>query len=163
MSVQQAPNFTLAHVTGRQVSLSDYRGRPIVVAFGGRESSDQVRKIGRTIRQRYDPEALPLVSVLDLHSLPRMLQGMAKGRLQSGYQEASQEAANGLRSRGIAVPEDMSQIIVMLPDWDGSVVKSFGLSDVDKQAVALLIDGDGNIRGSGAGEQAGDQILALLS
>ena len=50
----------------------------------------------------------------------------------------------------------------MCPDWDGSVTKSFGLQAVDQQAVAVLVDGQGYIRGYGAGAQGGDQILALF-
>lgn len=160
---QQAPNFNLSHVTGRPVSLSDYRGRPVVVMFGGRDSSDQVQQIGQTIRSRYDHEALPLVSILDLHGLPRMLQGMAKGRLQSGYQEAAQRAASNIQAAGQPVPADLSHLVVMAPDWDGKVTASFGLSGVDKQAVAVLVDAEGYIRGYGAGAQGGEQILSLFN
>lgn len=160
--LQQAPNFTLNHITGRPVSLSDYRGRTVVVTFGGRDSSDQVRQIGQTIHARYDHEALPMLSVLDLHGLPRMLQGMAKGRLQGGYEEATKEAARNLQAKGQPVPADLSHLIIMLPDWDGAVTASFGLERVDKQAVAVLVDGEGYIRGYGAGAQAGEQILSLL-
>lgn len=160
--LQQAPDFTLHHVTGRPVSLRDYRGRTVVVVFGGRDSTDQVRQIGQAIHARYDYEALPMLSVLDLHGLPKMLQGMAKGRLQNGYQEATQEVARQLQAKGQPMPADFSHLIIMLPDWDGAVTASFKLSGVDKQAVAVLVDGEGYIRGYGAGTQAGEQILSLF-
>ena len=33
MHVQQAPQFTLEHIEGHPVSLSDYRGRTVVVVL----------------------------------------------------------------------------------------------------------------------------------
>jgi AhpC/TSA family len=162
MSAQQAPNFTLPHITGRQVSLSDFRGRPVVVLFAGRDSNDQARQATQAIRGRYGPAELPLIAVIDLHTLPKLIQGMAKGRLQSSYQEAVQEMTQYLQARGQQPPADMSQIVVMLPDWEGKTATNFGLSGVDKQAVMVLIDGDGYVRGYGAGAQAGEQVLSLF-
>ena len=51
----------------------------------------------------------------------------------------------------------------MLMDWSGEVVDGFGLSGVDKEAVGVVVDGDGKILGSGSGTQLGEQILAVLS
>lgn len=162
MSAQMAPNFSLQHIAGRNVSLSEFQGRTIVVVFSGRDSVEQAQQIGQTIRSRYDLYALPLVSVLDMHGIPRMMQGLAKGRIQSGYEELVKTATGALQAAGKPMPADPSQAIIMLPDWDGSVTRSFGLQAVDQQAVAVLIDGNGYIRGYGAGAQGGDQILALF-
>jgi hypothetical protein len=60
------------------------------------------------------------------------------------------------------VPGNPAQYIVMLPDWQGSVADSYSLQGVDRQAVAVLVDGNGYIRGYGAGAQGGDQILSLF-
>ena len=162
MSLQQAPNFSLNHITGRPVSLSDYRGHTVVVVFSGRDSTDQARQIGQTLRSRYDIYTLPMISVLDLHGIPRMMHGLAKGRVETGYKELVATATQALQAAGKPMPPDASQVIVMLPDWDGSVTASFGLQGTDQQAVAVLIDGNGFIRGYGAGANAGEQILALF-
>lgn len=162
MSVQQAPQFTLQHIVGRPVSLADYRGRMVVVVFAGRDSSEQAKNISITLRAQYGPDQLPILSVLDLHALPRLVQGMAKGQIQKAYQSAVAEATARAQAMGRAMPADSSQAIVMLPDWDGSVTRSFGLNDVNAQAVAVLVDGNGYIRGYGAGDQGGHQIMALF-
>ncbi len=162
MSAQMAPNFTLQHIAGRNVSLSEFQGRTVVIVFSGRDSVDQAQQIGQAIRARYDLYALPLISILDMHGIPRMMQGLAKGRIQGGYEELVKTATNALQAAGKSMPPDPSQAIIMLPDWDGGVTRSFGLQAVDQQAVAVLIDGNGYIRGYGAGAQGGDQILALF-
>lgn len=162
MSVQMAPQFTLSHVVGRPVSLADYRGHTVVLLFAGRDSSEQAKSITRTLRAHYGPDQLPILSVLDLHALPKLIQGMAKGQLQKAYQSAVAEATAGAQAMGRPMPADSSQAIVMLPDWDGSVTRSYGLNDVNAQAVAVLVDGNGYIRGYGAGEQGGNQVIALF-
>lgn len=162
MSAQMAPNFTLQHVAGRNVTMSEFQGRTTVLIFSGRDSVDQARQMGQSIRSRYDIYALPIVSILDMHGIPRMMQGMAKGRVQSGYEEMLKVAASSLQAAGKPMPADPTQAVIMCPDWDGSVTKSFGLQAVDQQAVAVLVDGQGYIRGYGAGAQGGDQILALF-
>ena len=162
MSAQMAPNFTLQHIAGRNVSLSEFQGRTIVMIFSGRDSVEQAQRIGQTIRSRYDLYDLPIVSILDLHGIPRMMQGLAKGRVQGGYEEMLKNATAALQAAGKPMPADPSQAVIMCPDWDGNVTKSFGLQAVDQQAVAVLVDGQGYIRGYGAGAQGGDQILALF-
>ena len=161
-ALTMAPNFTLTHVVGRPVSLGDFRGRPTVLIVTGRDSTDQARQITRTLRGRYGLDALPIASILDLSGIPKMMQGMAKGRIEGGYKDAVRDATAMMQQMGQQVPADPSQMVVMLPDWDGAVTASYGLKGVDKQAVAVAIDGNGYIRGYGTGAQGGEQILALF-
>lgn len=163
MSAQVAPNFTLNHVVGHPVSLGDFRGRPVVLIFGGKESSEQSRQIARTIRSRYTGEQLPMVSILDMSSVPRLVQPIARGQIGKAYQEAVKDMTADQQAAGLPVPADPSREIIMLPDWNGSVIKSFGLSGLDRQAVVVLVDGEGYIRGYGAGMQGGEQILGLFN
>ncbi len=157
-----APAFTLEHIVGHPVSLGDYQGRAVVVLFAGRDSGEQARQISRTLRGRYSTEALPIISVLDLSRLPRMMRGVARGRIQSGYREIVREATATLQQHGQPIPIDPSQMVIMLPDWDGAVTASYGLRGVDKQAVAVAIDGEGSIRGYGTGARGGQQILDIF-
>jgi len=158
-----APNFNLNHIVGHPVALSNYRGNQVVLVFSGRDSTDQARQISRAIRSHHDSEALPIISILDLSGVPKMMHGFAKGRIQSGYQGVVRDATAMMQQQGKQSPADPSRIIIMLPDWDSAVTTSYGLKDVDKQAIAVAVDGDGNIRGYGSGPQGGEQIIALFS
>jgi hypothetical protein len=163
MSAQLAPNFTLEHVTGAySVSLSDFRGRTVVLLVAGRYSGEQAEQIAQTLGRRYPPDQLPVISVLDMKGTPKLVQGLAKRDIDKVYQQAVQNATQGMQAQGQAAPADMSRVIIMLPDWQGAVSQSYGLQGVDRQAVAVLVDGNGYIRGYGAGAQGGDQILALF-
>ena len=70
MHVQQAPQFTLEHIEGHPVSLSDYRGRTVVVVLSGRNSAEQMIAGMNTLRTHYDAEQLPIIAVGDMAGLP---------------------------------------------------------------------------------------------
>ncbi len=159
---QAAPVFKLDHINGYPVSLSDFRGRVVVVVFGGKNSSEQTRQIARTLGSRYSLDQLPIISILDMSGVPRLMQGIIKGQIQKVHQEAVQEMLRDNQAAGLPLPADPARAICMLPDWDGKTIASFGVSGVDRQAVAVLIDGEGYIRGYGAGAQGGEQILAAF-
>lgn len=162
MDGDQAPDFTLTHLEGRSVSLGDYRGRKVVAVFASRDSGDQASRISQTLRGRFGHDELALVSILDMHSLPKLMQPVAKAMLKKAYNDAVAQLKTDFQAKGEPPPADPSQFVVMLPDWDGKVTASFGITDVKSQAVAVLIDENGRRIGSGAGADGADQILALL-
>jgi hypothetical protein len=125
-------------------------------------SSEQARQIGATLRGRYPVEDLPILTIIDLGGVPRMMHGFARGRIKGGYEEAVRNATAVAGRAGQTIPNDPSELIVMLPDWDGKVTASYGLREVDRQAVAVLVGRDGTIRGRATGAEGGGEILALL-
>lgn len=160
---QQAPDFTLDHILGHPVSLGDFRGRTVVVAFGGRESAPQLKQGITTIRASHDPDELPVIGVSDLQSAPRAARIVVKSQLKKAFQEAVKDETEVLRAAGRPPREDPSKDVIMLMDWSGDVVAGFGLSGVEREAVGVVVDGDGAILGSGSGAQLGEQVLAILS
>src|ERR1700704_816160 len=77
-----APDFTLDHVLGDPVSLASYRGRRLVIVFGGRESAEQIKSGISTIRRTYDPDELTIIGVSDLRAAPRPARPSVKTQLQ---------------------------------------------------------------------------------
>jgi peroxiredoxin len=156
---EQAPDFTLDHVLGHSVSLSDFRGRTVVVIFGGRDSAEQVKQAAQAIRATHDPQQVPVLGISDLEAVPRPARIIPKQQLKKAYEGA----VDDLRAAGKQVSDDPSKDVIMLMDWKGEAVSGFGLSGVDQEAVAVVVDGDGRILGSGSGAKAGDEVLALLT
>lgn len=147
-----APDFTLDHVLGHSVSLSEFRGQTLVVIFGGRDTTDQVKQGIMKIRQSYGADQVAVLTVLDLRAVPRPARMVIKGKLRKGYEDMQAEVA----ALGIGGG------VNMLVDWSGKLVDQFGLV-VDQQAVGVVLDGDARILGYGAGDQLGPQILGILS
>jgi peroxiredoxin len=159
----QAPDFTLDHVLGHKVSLGDFRGRTLVLVFGGRESAPQLKEGMQKIRSSRGPDELPVIGISDLQSAPRAARIVVKSQLKKAFEEAVKDETATLQAAGKPPLSDPSKDVIMLMDWSGDVIGSFGLSGVDKEAVGVVLDGDGKILGSGSGAQLGEQVLAILS
>jgi hypothetical protein len=159
---EEAPDFTLDHVLGHSVSLSEFRGRTVVAVFGGRDSAEQVKQAVQTIRGVHDPDQLPVLSISDLEAVPRPARIIPKQQLKKAFEEAVQDLSATLEASGKPPSDDPGKDVIMLMDWKGEAVHGFGLSGVDQEAVAVVVDGNGRILGSGSGAQAGDEVLALV-
>jgi hypothetical protein len=159
---EKAPDFTLDHVLGHSVSLSDFSGRTVIAVFGGRDSAEQVKQAVQAIRRTYDPEQLPVLSISDLEAVPRPARIIPKQQLKKAFEEAVEDLSATLQAAGKQLSDDPGKDVIMLMDWKGEAVHGFGLSRVDQEAVAVVVDGDGRILGSGTGAQAGDEALNLV-
>jgi hypothetical protein len=159
---ESAPDFTLDHVLGHPVSMSDFSGRTVVVVFGGRDSAEQLKQAVRDIRAQHDPDSLPIVGISDLEAVPRPARILPKKQLKKAYEEAVEDLTATLQAAGKPAPDDLSKAVIMLTDWEGEAVKGFGLSGVEQEAVAVVVGPDGKVLGAGLGAQAGQQVLALV-
>jgi AhpC/TSA family len=162
MEAQTAPQFTLEHIEGHSVSLSDFRGRPVVVAFSGRDNAEEMAAGITELRRHYDHDQLPILAVADMGGIPRPARVIAKRQLKKGYDDAVQTASSELQAAGKPVPPG-PQLVIMLPDWSGEVASSFGITDVAQRSAMVLVDADGYVRGYGTGPESAQQILALFA
>jgi AhpC/TSA family len=148
----QAPDFTLDHALGHQVSFSQFRGQKIALIFCNRDTAGQIKQAINTIRRGLPEDQATIISIFDMRGVPKPARRLVKGKLKKGYEEQMADvAALGLGGG-----------INMLVDWSGSVVDSYGVA-LTEQAIAAAIDPWGRIVGWGAGEQLGTQIVAILS
>ena len=155
MSTQQplqAPDFTLDHVLGHSVTLSQYRGMNAAVLFANRDTAPQIKQAIPTIRRTFGEDRVAIITILDMRTAPRPARVMVRGKLKKGYEEQMADVATLGLGGGIH----------MLVDWDGKVVDSYGVV-IGDQAVAAAIDAHGHLLGWGAGQQLGDQIVAIFS
>ena len=166
MPIQQlpavAPDFTLDHILGHKVSLSDYKGSTVVVTFGGRESASQIENGIGAIRQTYDPDQLTIIGVSDVRAAPRPARILVKNQIKKAYDGAVKAQDADMQSAGKPAREHPEKDVIMLLDWDGSVTDQFGLTGVDKEAAAVVVDGEGKVIGSGTGAELGAQVVAAL-
>jgi len=158
---EQAPDFTLEHILGHEVSLSDFRGKNVVVILGSRDSAEQVKNGVEAIRRVYGAQELPVVGVSDLRDAPKQARILVKSQLKKAFEEATASEAEAAAAAGREAG-DPAQDVVMVMDWTGEVVDSFGASEVEKEAVAVVVDADGRVLGSGSGAAIGEEVLNLV-
>ncbi len=158
----QAPDFTLDHILGHSVSLSEFRGRTVVAMFVGKESAAQTDGWTDKIRAQYDPSEMPILGVSDLREVPRPARIIAKKLMKKAFDEVVEQESQAYRKHGTEPPDDPAKFVQMLLDWKGEVTGSFGIDSVEETAVGVVIDGDGRILAHGAGPDAGDTLVAAI-
>ena len=158
---QQAPVFALEVIGGtRQVKLSDFAGRPVVLLFNSAKTAEAANAVNLRLRSRQpDHRALPIVTVVDLHGVPKPFRGIARGSMKKSYSEAVTAAHQDFAAHGKQPPADMTEVVCIAPDWDGKVAAAYGVGNLDQDVVAVLIGPDGTIVGKGRGIEAAAQLL----
>ena len=157
-----APAFALDVIGGkRKVSLADFTGRPLVLLFNSPKTAEQANAINFRLRSRQsDHRALPIITVVDLRSVPRPFRGIARGSMEKSYNEAVAAARRDFAAQGTQPPADMTEVVCIAPDWDGKVTAAYGVGDLNQDAVAVLVSSDGAIVGRGRGAEAAEKLLA---
>ena len=159
--VAPAPLFALEVIGGtRQVRLADFAGRTVVLLFNSAKTAEAANAVNLQLRSRQpDHRVLPIVTVVDLHSVPKPFRGIARGSMKKSYSEAVTAARQEFTARGEQPPADMTEVVCIAPDWDGKVAAAYGVGNLDQDVVAVLIGSDGAIVGKGRGAQAAEQLL----
>lgn len=152
---QTVPDFKLTAVkSGLEISPRSCAGVVLGMVFHGRETVQAVVEINTVVRPVYpEPKPVVLVSVIDLSIVPRLLHRAVKPMLEQAYDQAAREIPQGY---------DPKDYVFLLPDWNGSVTKTFKAKGTDKAAAIVVIDPFGRITGSYQGPQPGPAALALV-
>lgn len=150
----RAPSVTLEAVGhGRRVSI-DAIGAPAALIFVGRETSASARSVVDDIRARYPMTSQVVVATIaDLRGIPRLARRVARGRMKESYDHAVARLEEG------QAPEDY---VLILPDWDGAVMKALGIDDLSRAVAVAVIDASGNVTGVYHGFDSASRALALL-
>ncbi|HEY1357570.1 MAG TPA: ester cyclase [Thermoleophilaceae bacterium] len=162
-TAERIPDLTLPHVNGGDVPLSQYADRPFIMTFAGQGTSGQVEQIVEAIRSQRSSAELPIVQISPLKGVPRLVRGLARRDLRGAYSRQAEREAARRRASGQAVPDDLSDTVVILMDWENEAVALAGAEDLDHAAVAVLVDGKGTVVARGAGEDAAQQVMREIA
>ena len=152
----ELPSITLkAAGSGREIALKEI-GKPAVLLFHTQETAEEASTINAALRKQaaYANAAdLMIANIVDLSSVPKLFRKFAEKSMRGSYEST---AANLPASHQ---PEDY---VIILPDWDGSVVKAVGLSKVNEAAGVAVVDADGNLLAVHQGAGAVDAAMEAL-
>ncbi len=153
---QPAPKFKMKAIgSGREISAEALAGHVSVLIFVNQDTQRDGRGIIKAIREKYPSAAeVLIVTVVDLSPVPIILKGMAENLLKESYQKSAARLAEG---------SDPAAYVVILPDWKGELLKTFGVKAVNKQPAFVVIDGTGLIAGAYQGDDPGAAAAALLA
>jgi prolycopene isomerase len=83
-SLGSAPAFTLdAVATTRKVTLNEFAGKPVALIFNTADSAEQANALNNALRAQYpDYRVLPILTVVDLRSVPKLFRSVARNAMQ---------------------------------------------------------------------------------
>jgi hypothetical protein len=127
--------------------------RPAVFICYAESTPHGAEAIEAAVRAKYTATEVLVAHVIDLHTVPSLFRGVARGILSSEYEKAVAEMPAG---------ETAEDYVVILPDWDAAFVNATGLEDVTQQLGVAVFAADGTLRGVAQGEDVAGESLRLL-
>ncbi len=151
----KAPSVTLT-ATGseREVTL-DALNIPAVLIFHGQDTADVAGKVNRAIRAEYAKASnVFIANIVNLQSVPRMFRSVARRALKQSYEQSANRLPEGARAK---------DFVVILPDWDGSVARTFEMENLGETVGVSILDAAGNIIEVFRGEDVAKDAIDVLA
>ncbi len=149
------PAVTLtAAGSNREIHLAKI-GVPTILIFHGQDTADAALVVNKIVRKQFPTaDEVFMASVIDLRSFPSMFRSMVGPAIEKAYFNAAGK-----------VPEeaDPADLVVLLPDWDGSVHDAVGVRESTSKAAVLVADSKGRIVGRDQSDTLAETALAYLS
>lgn len=151
----QLPDLILtAAGSHHEFKLSGF-GLPCVLVFHGQNTAQAAMEVNNTVRAEHpDAGQVAIASIIDLRSFPSMFHGMVKPELEKAYLKASSKLPEGAEAR---------DYVILLPDWDGHVTDTMGITGSTSTAAIMVADASGKVVGTEQGDDLGAAALKLLA
>ena len=123
------PDVTLtAAGSGREVDLRGI-GVPVILIFHGQDTGEAALEVNKSVRKLYPGvDEVFLASVIDLRSFPSMFRSMVQPALEKAYFNAAGKIPEGA---------DPADLVVLMPDWDGTVHDTVGVEGSTERAAVV--------------------------
>jgi hypothetical protein len=133
-------DFELEDTDGHRRRLSEFRGRPVVLAVAGRESGEAAGRFGAALGPRLADTDAVVVTIADTGGVLRLMRGVARGTIRAGLERVQREAAR----EAPGMPADAWDRFTLLLDWDGAALSALGLRGHTAQYHVLVLDRAGS-------------------
>lgn len=161
-----APVLAFTDIEGVTGHTNDYADRIVVYSFANRESSEWLtawqQRAGVELRRRYPDLKVAFVGFADVSSVPKMLRGVVEPILRRINRSSVRDMNELYAEAGIEPRQDV-QTFHLIPDWDGTYRKMFGLTHAEQWHVWLARDGRIAAALSGGDEDGGPAYLAAMA
>lgn len=109
--------------------------------------------IENAVRERFpSAQDVLVVDVVDLRGVPGLFRKVAEGVLAAEHKKAVVALADGL---------DPRDHVVILPDWQGEVAKSFNLPEPSKTVCGAVLSAEGDVMGTYEGTNAANVLMLI--
>lgn len=140
--------------SAREVHLGKI-GIPTILIFHGQDTADAALEVNKAVRKQYQSaDQVFMASIIDLRSFPSMFRSMVEPALEKAYFNAAGKVPAGA---------DPADLVVLLPDWDGSVHDTAGVRDSTNKAAVMVADDQSRIVCRDQSDNLAETALTALS
>ncbi len=151
-------SFRARDAAGAWVDLSSYRGRAVaLVALTNPYASEQCRAVLAQIDEvLLNEPALETFLVVDVVGYDNFItRGPARGRLRRSLADARSRRRERRLARGADASDAQIDRFHLVGDFEGRILRLFGVDSFDAGPVAFVVDGDGTVVGPFVGATPG--------
>ncbi|MEP7214813.1 MAG: hypothetical protein ABI782_01090 [Anaerolineaceae bacterium] len=143
-SIESKRKFDLANVD-----------RKTVLMLVSQESSGSIDPVIAEIRKAYaDVSEVQIANVVDLRKTPRVLRKVAETLMSHRYKESAKNLPPG---------RDAAEWIIILPDWQGKLIRALGIDDVSQEMAVAVVAPGGQLLGVHHGVGAAAAAIEMLT
>ncbi len=138
----------------RMIDVADIDRRTVLLLIS-QETSNTVDPVIAEIRAKYELASdVQIANVVDLRKFPRLVRKVAETLMSHRYKESAKELPPG---------RDPAEWVIILPDWDGELMKALEITDVSEELAVAVIAPGGRLLGVHQGLGAGAAALEMIS
>jgi hypothetical protein len=105
------------------------------------------------VRERYpSADDVLVVDVVDLRGVPGVFRKVAEGVLAGEHKKAVEALPDGL---------DPHDHVIILPDWQGDVAKSFNLPEPSRTVCGAVLSAEGDVMGTFEGTNVANVFMLI--
>ena len=138
----------------RMIDVADVDRRTVLLLIS-QETSNTVDPVIAEVRAKYELASdVQIANVVDLRKFPRVIRKVAETLMAHRYKESAKELPPG---------RDPAEWIIILPDWDGSLIEALGIADVSHELAVAVVAPGGKLLGVHQGPGAGAAAMEMLA
>ena len=155
MNESAAPALTFTAIESkRRFEIANIDRRTVLLLIS-QETSNTVDPVIAEVRVKYELASdVQIANVVDLRKFPRLVRKVAETLMSHRYKESAKELPPG---------HDPAEWVIILPDWDGELMKALEITDVSEELAVAVIAPGGRLLGVHQGPGAGAAALEMLS
>ena len=124
-----------------------------VVICLAQETEKDAATIEDAVRERFpSPQEVLVVDVIDLRGVPGLFRKVAEGVLAGEHKKAVEALPDGL---------DPRDHVIILPDWQGEVARSFNLPEPSKTVCGAVLSAEGDVMGTYEGTNVANVFMLI--
>ena len=151
---EPAPEITLTAVASkRKIALNAVTTPTLLILFD-QGTAGQIDPVVSAVRDAWPTaDLVQIANVVDLRKFPKIVRKVAETLLNNSYNQNARNVKEG---------RDPADYVIILPDWQASVMKAVGIENVSSRIAIAVVAPGGRLIGAYQGEGEGAKAVELL-